>query len=217
MSRVARITAGGFCYHVINRGNRRERVFHSTEDYDTFVLFMDKASVHMRMRILAFCLMPNHFHLVLWPYGDGDMSRWMHWLMTAHVVRYHKKYGTTGRIWQGRYKSFPIEQDEHLLTVLRYVERNPVRANLVSRAADWKWSSANQYHRELQQSLLTEPPTPRPDDWIDFVDQPQSSAELDALRRCSFKCSPYGTAAWVRYAADRLCLQSSLRGPGRPK
>ena len=201
----------------MNRGNRREQVFHSAEDYDTFVRLMGKASIHTRIRVVACCVMPNHFHLVLWPHDDGDMSRWMHYLMTSHVVLYHKKYGTSGRIWQGRYKSFPVEQDSHLLTVLRYVERNPVRANLVKCAEDWKWSSASNYVRGLQRNLLTEPPTARPDDWIEFVDQPQSSAELDALRRCSFKCAPYGSAGWVRDAAECLGLQSSLRGPGRPK
>lgn len=137
MARTARMAAGGICYHVINRGNRRATVFHSAEDYDFFVRLMERACARIAMRVLAYCVMPNHFHFVLWPYGDGDMSRWMHWLMTSHVVRYHKIRGTSGRVWQGRYKAFPIEQDGHLLTVLRYVERNPVRANLVATAMDW--------------------------------------------------------------------------------
>ena len=94
------------------------------------------------MRLLAWCLMPNHFHLVLWPHGDGDLSRWMQWLLTSHVRRYHRHYHGSGHVWQGRFKAFPIEEDEHLWTVLRYVERNALRANLVRRAEDWPWSSA---------------------------------------------------------------------------
>jgi hypothetical protein len=68
--------------------------------------------------------MPNQFHLVLWPYGDGDVSGWMQWLLTAHVRRYHRHYGGSGHVWQGRFKAFPIQEDEHLLAVLRYVDRN---------------------------------------------------------------------------------------------
>jgi len=85
------------------------------------------------MRVLAYCLMPNHFHLALWPQADGDLSRWMQWVLTAHVRRYHRHYGSSGHVWQGRFKAFPIQADGHLLTVLRYIERNPVRAGLGGR------------------------------------------------------------------------------------
>jgi putative transposase len=139
MARKARCAAGGVCYHVIDRGNRREIVFHTHEDFDAFVGLIERACARIPMRVLAYCLMPNHFHFVLWPHRDGDMSRWMHWLLTSHVVRYHKIRGTSGRIWQGRFEAFPIEQDRHLLSVLRYVER-PVRANIVKSAVDWRWS-----------------------------------------------------------------------------
>ena len=81
-------------------------------------------------------LMPNHFHLLLWPHEDGDLSRWMQWLMTAHVRRYHRHDKGSGQVWQGRFKAFPVQPDEHYLTVLRYVERNPLRANKVERSQD---------------------------------------------------------------------------------
>jgi hypothetical protein len=77
------------------------------------------------MRLLAYCLLPNHFHLALWPRGDGDLSDYMGWLLTAHVRRYHKHYHSSGHVWQGRFRAFPIQEDSHLLTVLRYIERNP--------------------------------------------------------------------------------------------
>ncbi len=217
MARTARSAAGGICYHAINRGNRRAAVFHTNEDYDAFVHLIGRACVRIPMRVLAYCLMPNHFHFVLWPYDDGDMSRWMHWLLTSHVVRYHKIRGTSGRIWQGRYKAFPIEQDRHLLTVMRYVERNPVRANLVKTAIDWKWSSLTHPDNAIGQAFLSESPVTKPLMWIHLVDQPQSSEELEALRRCSFKRAPFGSDHWVRDTAARLGLRSSLRGPGRPK
>ena len=215
MGRTARIAPGGVCYHVMSRGNKRETVFHTAADYDDFVWLMASACERIPMRLLAYCLMPNHFHFVLWPHDTGDMSQWMHWLLTSHVVRYHKKRGTSGRVWQGRYKSFPIEEDRHLLTVLRYVERNPVRANLVSRAVDWNWSSA--FGHSGPDIRTTEGPVPKPENWADFVDQPQTEEELESLRRCSFKCMPFGSPDWTRETAINLGLNSSLRGPGRPK
>ena len=137
MPRTARASVGQYCYHVINRGNGRGQVFHADGDFHAFIALLDDACRRLPMRVLAYCLMPNHFHLALWPYGDGDLSRWMQWLLTAHVRRYHRWYESSGHVWQGRFKAFPIEQDEHLLTVLRYIEQNPIRAKLVTRAEDW--------------------------------------------------------------------------------
>ena len=139
MPRFARASAGGYCYHVINRGNARAEVFHKEEDLAAFVRIMGESCIRVPMRVVAYCLMPNHFHLVVWPSADGELSRWMHWLLTTHVRRYLRHYGHSGHVWQGRFKAFPIQQDEHLLTVVRYVERNPLRAGLVERAQDWRW------------------------------------------------------------------------------
>ena len=141
MPRTARAGAGGYTYHVLNRGNARATVFHKPDDYDAFVDMMAEAGLRVPMRILAYCLMPNHFHLELWPRADGELSRWMHWLMTTHVRRYLRHYRSSGHVWQGRFKAFPTQEDEHLLTVLRYIERNPLRAGLVERAEAWRWSS----------------------------------------------------------------------------
>ena len=87
MPRTARASQGNWCYHVLNRGNGRAEVFHKPEDYEAFVALFQPACERVRMRLLAYCLMPNHFHLVLWPYDDGDLGRWMQWLMTSHVRR----------------------------------------------------------------------------------------------------------------------------------
>ena len=141
------------------------------------------------MRMVGYCLMPNHFHLVLWPHEDGDVSRWMHWLLTSHVRRYHRINGTDGRIWQGRFKDFAIEQDEHLWRVLRYVERNPLRANLVMRAEFWPWSSLTKRDPATDNDSL---PMPLPNDWLEIVNRPETEAELVALRRCVNRELTYG-------------------------
>ena len=217
MPRTARASKGGICYHAINRGNARSTVYHNASDYDSFIRLMTKACDRIPMRILSFCLMPNHFHLVLWPHEDGDMSRWMQWLLTSHVRRHHRLRGTSGRIWQGRFKAFPIQQDGHLLSVLRYVERNPVRANLVASAADWDWSSISASSSGQQPALITSSPVSRPENWLQFVNTPQTVAELDALRRCRHRNAPFGSIKWVEQTTKHLGLESSVHNLGRPR
>ena len=217
MARTSRASVGGVCYHVLNRGNVRQEVFHKQADYVAFLDLMEDAGERLPMRLLAWCLVPNHAHLVLSPHGDGDLSRWMQWLMTSHVRRYHRHYNSSGHVWQGRFKAFPIEEDEHLWTVLRYVERNGLRANLVRRAEDWRWSSAAAGDGGERASLLDRGPVPRCADWLDWVNQPQSEAELAALRKCVERGMPYGSESWQHATAARLGLESSLHPRGRPR
>lgn len=215
MPRTSRSAAGGYCYHVLNRGNARRTVFRKPADYDAFVELLTEAQERMPMRLLAWCLMPNHFHLVLWPRADGDLSRYMMWLMTAQVRRYHHHYRSSGHIWQGRFKSFPIQEDEHLLTVLRYVERNPLRANLVTKAQNWLWSSAARPRPGLPE--LDPGPVARQVGWLRYLNEPQTEAEVKRMSESIQRGRPYGEASWVKRVAGRLGLESSLRPRGRPR
>jgi putative transposase len=208
---------GGICYHVINRGNAGRDVFLKDGDYEAFLKAMRHAGVEVPMPVLAYCLMPNHFHLVVWPTADGDLSRWMHWLLNTHVRRYHQHYHSSGHLWQGRFKAFPIEQDEHLLTVLRYVERNPVRANLVRRAEQWRWSSVSQWQAPRCAEFLMPGPIQRPKDWLAWVNEALTEAEMVALGRSVNRGTPFGSAVWVANTAAQLGLQSTLRPRGRPR
>jgi putative transposase len=200
----------------MNRGNRRAIVYHDAHDYASFTGLMRRANDRLPMRIAAWCLMPNHFHAVLWPHGDGDLGRWMHWLLTTHVQRHRQRHGTDGRIWQGRFKAPPIQQDDHLLTVMRYVERNPVRAGLVERAQDWPWSSLR-VRMGRADALLSPSPVSLPDNWCDLVNQPLTVAELAAVRTSLQRQRPFGDPAWVQGTAERLGLLETLRRPGRPR
>jgi putative transposase len=134
--------------------------------------------------VIGACLMPNHLHLLVRPTADGDLARWARWLFTTHARRYHKKHGTTGRVWQGRFKAFAIQGDAHFLTVLRYVERNALRANLADRAEHWEWGSLNWRQRRCTPLKLAESPVRLPSDWVDIVNQPHTAQELEALRNC---------------------------------
>ncbi len=169
------------------------------------------------MRLVGYCLMPNHFHVVLWPHGDGDLGRWMQWLLTAHVHGYRKRYRGSGHVWQGRFKAFPIEEDDHLRTVLRYVERNPLRANLVERAEQWLWSSLPIWLEPPLLPWLDQGPVPRHADWLKYVQTPQTEDELAALRRSVERGVPYGGPAWMERTAVQLGLESTMNAPGRPR
>jgi putative transposase len=217
MPRTARASVGGMCYHVLNRGNGRAEVFHKESDYAAFLDLMVEANERLPLRILGYMLMPNHFHLVLWPRGDGDLSRWMQWLLTSHVRRYHRHYHGSGHVWQGRFKAFPIEQDEHLLTVLRYVERNPLRAKLVRRAEAWGWSSLGWRPGGKRPAMLSDWPVSCPRIWLAHVNAVQTEAELAAVRQSIARGAPFGDERWSERTAKRLGLESSLRPRGRPR
>ena len=142
----------------------------------------------------------------------------MHWVLNTHVRRYHQHYHTSRHIWEGRFTAFPIEEDEHLLTVLRYAERNPVRAKLVRRAEQWPWSSARLWQDETAlPSYLAAGPVKRPRCWLDWVNQALTPAELEAVRQCVNRGAPFGSADWVEKTAKRLGLRSTLRPRGRPR
>ena len=143
MPRTKRIAPGGMIFHVLNRANARVTIFEEPADFAAFERVMAETCARHPMRILGYLVMPNHWHLVLWPRNDGDLGRFMQRLTTTHVRRWHLYRGSVGfgHLYQGIYKSFPVQSDEHLPAVLRYVERNAARAGLVERAEDWEWSS----------------------------------------------------------------------------
>ena len=176
---------------------------------------LGEAAERIDVRLLAFCLLPNHFHLLLWPRHDGDLSQYMMWLMTAPVRRYHQHYHTSGHVWQGRFRSFPIQEDEHVLTVHRYSERNPLRADLVPRAQDWRWCSAAALRDGLP--VLTPSPVRHRVDWLRHVNQAQTEAEVERLRECIRRRRPYGDEQWTEETAKAMGLEASLRPRGRPR
>ena len=215
MPRAPRRLLQGHCFHALNRGNGGARLFLDRFDYAAFVQLLAGMRAAYEIRLLAYCLMPNHFHLVLQVEATGAISSALHWVQTSYASRFRAKYQSTGHIFQGRFKSFPIQKNEHLLTVMRYVERNPVRANLVVQAVDWRWSSAP--WRGKPNHWLDESPVPLGHDWRAYVDTPSSTAEIDAVRRSVARGSPFGSGPWQQVTAEGLGLSSTLRPRGRPR
>jgi len=217
MPRTARAIIGGLYYHVINRGNNRATVFSEPREFDSFVDLMRRAQARHHIDVAAVCLMPNHFHLLVRPLDAADLASWFHWMLTTHASWHHKKCNSSGRIWTSRFKVFPIQDDRHLLTVARYVERNALRANLVARAEAWPWSSLHWRVVDRPPFTLTPLPIALPPNWSDVVNAPQTATELADLRRCVNWGSPYGELAWVQRTAVELGLTHTLRRPGRPR
>src|SRR3989344_4743534 len=143
MARQPRIDLGNYPYHVLNRANARLPIFFNEDDFAMFESILEDACEEYDMRMLAYCLMPNHFHLVVYPHKDGELQKFMQWLTLTHTQRWHAKNNTTGtgHLYQGRYKSLLVQDDTHLLGLIRYVERNPLRAHLVRKLDNWRFSS----------------------------------------------------------------------------
>jgi putative transposase len=220
MGRTPRKLEDGLVYHVLNRGNARRAFLHKSGDFDAWLRVLAEAKKEVPMRILAFCLMPNHWHLVLWPERGEDLSRFVGWLSQTHTQRWHAHYHNvgTGHLYQGRFKSFPVQQDEHLYSVCRYVERNALRAGLVEGAEDWEWGSLwDRVHGDGGSRLLSDWPVPFPAGWAALVNEAQSEGELQALRRSVKRGKPYGEEGWVESTAKRLGLSQALRPLGRPR
>jgi putative transposase len=242
MGRPKRVDVAGYAYHLLNRTVGRRIIFKKEADFVAFESVLAEAVERSAggIELLAYCVMGNHWHLVVRTTRKGAISPFMQWLTLTHTQRYktaHRRVGY-GPVYQGRYKSFPIQTDGHLLTVCRYVERNAARAGLVERAEDWQWSSLYRWLNPSASVDLRGPDQPppliltpwptgissnkavdalgRPRNWRKLINTPQTQAELDALRLAVRKGRPFGGDPWAAKMIDRHGLTSTLRNPGRP-
>ena len=206
---------------MLNRSNMRLPIFESDGDYEAFERVLAEGVERFQPRLLAYCLMPNHWHLVAWPEEDGVLSRFVGWVTLTHTQRHHAHRHTTGggHLYQGRFKSFPVQQDEHFHTLCRYVERNALRANLVKEPDLWPYSSLRRMtHGDADaRSLLSRWPVQRPKDWLAIVRRAQTEGELQALRRSVQRGVPYGGPRWTKRTIAELGLEMTIRPRGRPK
>jgi len=221
MPRQARVAPGGLVYHVLNRSVAGLPLFRKEKDYEAFERIMIEAQSLHPTRILAWCLMRTHWHFVVWPREDGELTAHFRWLAHTHAMRWHVAHNTVGRghLYQGRFKSFPVQEDEYFYTLCRYVERNALTAQVVQRAEDWRWGSlwARRHGSEELKSILSGWPIAMPRNWVAHVNAPMTDKEADGVRTSILRNRPYGSEVWQRQQADRLGLLHTLRGEGRPK
>ena len=226
MGRLARATDDGLVYHAMNRGNNRTDVFAGDGDHEAFLESLRVAKGRYPFALLGYCLMSNHFHLLLKPGSGQSISRILQSLSVAHTWRYHKRHRTSGHVWQGRFKSPVIQDDDHLLVVLRYIEANPVRARMVADPRDYRWSSYGQHGLGLVDTLLDGFPqwehlgpseVERRRRWRAKLRTAQKQDELTAVRDSLRTGRPLGSPAWVEGVATRLGIDLTPRPRGRPR
>lgn len=221
MPRPKRADEAGGLYHALNRGNACAVVFRKDGDFAAFERILSEGLDRYDVQLHAYQLMPNHWHMILRPGKDGEMSRLLRWVTATHTMRYHAHHHTSGQghVYQGRFKSFPIQGDDHFHVACRYVERNALRAGLVDRAEDWRWGSLWRCVQQVEPApqLLSVWPVRRPANWIARVNKPLSEQEIEAVRRCANRGRPLGNAGWTESLARRLGLESTLRPRGRPR
>lgn len=219
MPRPERITLGGYVYHVLNRANGRLRIFRKPADFLAFEKILGDGLSRFSMRLCGYCLMSNHWHLLLWPQGDDDLPAFMRWVTLTHVQRYHASHATIGigHLYQGRYKSFPVQGDRHYLRVLRYIEANPLRAGLVESPDQWAWSSLAVRVGRRSEVVLTDGPVDLPPDWTALVRETPKGENAEPIENSLRRGCPFGDAGWAEATARRLGLQSTIRPRGRPR
>ena len=219
MPRIPRVDVGDEVYHIINRANARLPIFFHERDYQLFELILAAARERFDMRILAYCLMPNHFHFVLYPHKDGDLQKFMQWITLTHTQRWHSQNKTigTGHLYQGRYKSFLIQSNDHLLSVIRYVEGNPLRANLVKKAENWDFSSLSKriFNHDLKEKILSQWPIVEPVDYLNFVNTSMGNDEQEKIRYCLNRGKPFGSDDWTSRMIGKYGLMATVRNRGR--
>jgi putative transposase len=218
MARKARVAPGGWVYHVLNRSVGRMRMLRTQKDFAAFDRVIAQAHERCPLRILSYCLMGNHWHFIAWPRKDGELTEFFRWMAHTHAMRWRVSHHTVGHghLYQGRYKSFPVQTDESLLKACRYVERNALTAGVVERAEDWRWGSlwVRAHGTAEQRAVLSDWPVERPPDWTAWV-----NAAITAKERLRWESSlsrnrPFGDDQWTARAAKQLRLEHTIRSEG---
>lgn len=221
MPRLPRVDVSDEIYHVINRANGRLKIFNTDAEYQLFEDLLREAQELTGMWMYGYTLMPNHWHLILCPKNDGDLALFMHHLCNTHTRRVHTQTQTvgSGHLYQGRYKSFLVQSDKYLLTLIKYVERNPVRAGLVKRCEDWRWGSARlrTHGSKKQKQLLTAPPVALPRNYSSWINSEDKPEDLECIRTSVNKGAPFGQETWVEIMITKHHLETTQRKVGRPK
>jgi putative transposase len=215
MARLARVVVPGEAHHVTQRGNRREPVFFSDDDYRAYLALIAGAAQHAGAAIWSYCLMPNHVHFIIVPEREDALRATFAEAHRRYTARIHAREQWTGHLWQGRFSSTAMD-GPHLVAAARYVALNPVRAGLVSHASDWPWSSARAHLAGRDDGVVTVAPVlEMVGDFAAYLDTAEDTAAVSAIRRSRTTGRPVGEAAWLEAleARTRRQLAPQKRGP----
>lgn len=219
MGRAPRADVAGGIYHALNRGNAKKPIFLKDEDYEAFERIIVEGLEKFPVDLIAYQWMKNHWHMVLSPQEDGGMGKFLGWVTLTHTQRYHAHHGTVGwgHVYQGRFKSFPVQDDSHFHVVCRYVERNALTAKIVKKAQDYRWGSLWNWLGGETPIPLAQWPVRRLAKWVDRVNSVLTNKEIKALERSEARGVPFGDEQWVEKTIKEFGLESTSRPRGRPK
>ena len=221
MPRRGRIAPGGWVYHVLNRAAGKMKVFRTEKDFLAFEALIAEALERHPIRMLSYCLMGTHWHFIVWPREDGELSVFFRWLTHTHAMRWRVSHRTVGYgpLYQGRFKSFPVQPTgESLRAACRYVERNALTAGLVKQAQDWRFGSlwARLHPSPQRPPILSDWPEPIPRNWVDRVNAPLTQKELTRMAASIKRSRPFGDDDWLARTVRKLGLEHTVRREGRP-
>ncbi|HXN05700.1 MAG TPA: transposase [Nitrospiria bacterium] len=214
MARIARVVAPGFPHHITQRGNRRQQTFFNEEDYHRYIRLMAEWSSRLKVEVWAYCLMPNHIHLIANPQSEEGLRRAIGETHRRYTQQINLREGWRGHLWQGRFTSFPMDES-YLLAAARYVELNPVRAKLVDRPDAYKWSSAAAHLERRDDELVkVSPLLGLVGNWREFLSQAASEDQREELRRHERTGRPLGADGFVAELEKTLGRILHRRKPG---
>ena len=217
MARLARVVVPGLPHHVTQRGNRRQQTFFSDDDYQAYKDLVAEHCGEAGVAVWAYCLMPNHVHLILVPETGAGLAEGLGAAHRRYTRRVNFREGWRGYLWQGRFASFPLDE-AHLHAAGRYVELNPVRAGLVRRARDWPWSSARTHLKGRDDGRVSVAPMlERTPDWRAYLRAGLQESERNLLRQHERTGRPLGSEAFIARLERRLGCPLKKRKPGPKK
>ena len=224
MPRAPRQSVGGLIYHVFNEARGRRKLFESAADYAAFTAVLEEAQQrYPQVQLLAFCLVPNRFHVVIKPKTDGELSQFMRWVTQTHGHRWRNTRRRIGRggMYQGRFRSFVVQEDEHVLLLCRYIEQLPVREGLSKTAQAWPWSSAGVRAgagpAKAARPELRSWPVRRPANWLKLINDPMPKPDVERVETSIVRSRPLGGPSWQQRIARKLHVEHTLRPIGRPR
>ncbi len=217
MPRRPRHTLSGVAFHVMNRAVRGTNLIENHSDFEALARILREVLHQSNVEILSYQVMRNHWHFVMICKRIADLSTLMHRFQGRHANNWAGAHRARGRgyVYQGRFRSVPVQTSHSLFRVCRYVERNALRQNLVAKAEDWEWGSLHARCNDYYPIPLAQWPIPPPPDWIEVVNTPQTDSELADLRNCVHRDQPIGDEDWVKAVAPFVGM--TLRSVGRPK
>jgi len=219
MPRIARIIGIGYPHHIIQRGNNRQNIFFDQEDRRLYLKWLKKYSLECGCMINAYCLMSNHVHLLAVPQYNYSLAKTMQKLSLRFTQHINKKYKRTGRLWECRFYSALVDKESYLWSTVRYIEQNPVRAKIVSKPDEYRWSSAkiNITGKEMDFIKPIWQGDAKREEYTNFLNNPGKEEEIEIIRKSTISGKPIGSKEFINHLVETLGITINTRPKGRPR